>query len=145
VHYRCGARVKLKIPARIQGNHLQLRIDPSLRIGIILFFSVRIIQQANNELIIEYRPQSGFDQLYLTGTAKWLNKGEDYWIIQSYGNDPQLFLPTIEGLKDGQELIVEVSLQEMGVSEYISKKEQTPARRSIFSRLRALGIFAITP
>lgn len=144
-HYRCGERVTLRIPARMQGNSVQLRLDPSVRIGIILLYLLRIIQQAEKRLIAEYRPQSGFDRLYLTGTAKWLKRGDDHWVIESYGNDPQLFLPTIEGLEevqgDAQDVVVEVSLQEMGIAEYISRQQQPPAPRSIFGRLKAPGIF----
>jgi|GEM_PF-53595 len=139
-HYRCGERTEIRIPARIQGRKLQLRIDPSVRIGIILLYSLRIIQQADKKAIVEYRPQSGFDQLYLTGTAKWLQRGEDHWVVESYGNDPQLFLPIIEGLDDTRDIIVEVSMQEMGLSEYISRQEKAPANRSILSRLKSLGI-----
>ena len=142
-HYQCGARVEVRIPVRICGKQGQLRLDPSVRIGVILLYSLRIIREVDKKVIVDFRPQSGFDQLYLTGTAKWLQRGEDHWAIESYGNDPQVFLPIIDGLEDGQDFVVEVSLQELGISEYISLRQQAPAPRTLFSRLKKVGIIGI--
>jgi len=122
---------------------VHLRVDPSVRIGVVLLYFLRIVRQADNRVIAEYRPQNGFDKLCLAGTAKWLHRGEDHWAMESYGNDPQLFLPAIEGSDQAQELLVEISLQEMGISEYIAHRERPPVRRSLFSRLKALGIVGL--
>jgi hypothetical protein len=144
VHYRCGERVVLQIPAQIQGKHLQLRIDPSVRIGIIKLYSLRILAQPEGRDIADFQPKSGFEQLYLTGTAKWLERHDDHWVIESFGNDPQLVLPQLELPAHVVKILVEVSLHEVGISEYSGDRGKNFAHCQYLSKwTRFLGKLGI--
>ncbi len=139
-HYRCGAKTVARVAARIAGGRLHLRVDPSVRIGIIKLYALRISTQQEGRVIAEFLPKNGFSQLHLTGTAKWLEKNDDHWVIESYGNDPQLFLPMLAAPEGAGEIAVEVSLQEMGISEYIGERTGSAIPRRSRSRwVRLLG------
>jgi hypothetical protein len=103
-------------------------------------YSLRILAQPEGREIAHFQPKSGFEQLYLTGTAKWWERFADHWAIESYGNDPQLVLPKLELPAHVEEILIEISLHEMGISEYSGDRGKNLAHcQNPFKFSRLLG------
>ena len=111
----CTLSVEMSAPAG------QIRLDPSVRFGIIHLYRITIRDEKNT--LATYSPEDGFERLFLTGTAKWLVRDTSCWLIESFGNDPQLVLPEIEIAKQ-KTITVDISLKEVGFSHYMATRER---------------------
>ena len=116
---------------------LHLRIDPSVRIGIVRLFSIRILSSGTGAVLFDLGPQKGFADINVAGTCRWLHKTTSYWELESFGNDPQFFLPGITADSEEKEIVVELTLQEMGIFQYLQEIRRPSLLQGIFPRLRS--------
>ena len=140
-HYPCGEKTVVRVPFRVTSTDGQLRVDPSVRIGMVRLFGLRILGvESSNELAV-FTPRN-FDELFLAGSGKWLAREKDYWVIEAYGNDPQLFLPWLKLIEVRKEYALELVLQEMGVAEWLENQKQQPSSAwgdNLMGRFRRLS------
>ena len=132
-HYPCGEKTVVRLPFRVRSVEGQLRVDPSVRIGMVRLFLLRIVSVETAAEIASFSPRN-FGELYLTGTGRWQAREEDHWVIEAYGNDPQLFLPRLPSLTMNREYALELVLQEQGIKEFFESLQQT-ANPSVCVRL----------
>lgn len=116
-HYLTGEPCRVSVSVEIPVSFVQIRVDPSVRLGIIFLYAITI--RDGEGILASYLPDDGFERLSLTGTAKWLFRGRSYWIIESFGNDPQLVFPETE-YPEKQKITVDVSLKEVGFAHYMA-------------------------
>lgn len=138
-HYPCGEKAMVRLPFRVRSTDGQLRVDPSVRIGMVRLFALRVVSLETNSEIIVCSPRN-FGELYLTGTGRWLVREEDHWVIESYGNDPQLFLPRLQRLEMGREYALELVLQELGIKEFIESPHRTTNPSVCAGLIQRLGL-----
>jgi glycosyltransferase involved in cell wall biosynthesis len=135
-HYTSGCQVAKSCDLTMPDGDCTLRLDPSVRIGVICLYAITIKNRQGDE-IVSYTP-GNFECLFLTGTARWLKKHDDFWAIHSYGNDPQMFLPSLQ--VSGESLSIVITLRELGVGEYINeidgRVQRSSASRKLISSLR---------
>ncbi len=142
-HYPCGEKMVVRLPFRVTNAESQLRVDPSVRLGMVRLFALRILAAETNNDIASFTPRN-FGELYLTGTGKWLAREEDHWVIESYGNDPQLFLPQLPSLSTAKEYVLELELQEVGMGEYVDTLQRKESPSLATRLLRRLGLMGVT-
>ncbi len=86
-----------------------LRIDPSVRIGIVQIKRVRVLSGSGGETLFFANSRKSWRKIALAGTARWLKITNGYCLLASFGNDPQLILPVIR--KSAGEAIVRVEIE----------------------------------
>ena len=141
-YYTAGRKVLVAGEITVPAPDCQIRLDPSVRIGMISLYGITIKDHKGDE-IATYLP-ANFDRLFLIGTARWLKKNEDHWVILSYGNDPQIFLPPLD-VVSGHELSIQISLCEMGIGQYVAELESRASHDSenkglLFRLRKILGL-----
>jgi len=132
-HYLSGNKLTCSVRASASSSPLNLRIDPSIRIGILEIYSIRIFSHYPEQILATYYPESDFSKICLFGTCRWLAKKKKYWVLESYGNDPQLILPNLKVPQNISEIRIEVTLSEMGIFQYFQKIQHTKTTSSILS------------
>jgi hypothetical protein len=88
-----------------------LRIDPSVCMGIVEIRTIRLSGQASGVVYVNWREGGGWDDIAVTGTACVLSK-DPYLLLEAYGEDPQLFLPSLPNLPEGEQLTIEIEVRE---------------------------------
>lgn len=119
-HYHSGSLVTRTCELAVQSNDCQIRLDPSVRIGVIHIYGITLKTRHGDELAC-FSPVS-FERLCVTGSARWLSRQENSWVIHSFGNDPQIILPALDYRQ--QEIVhVDITLREFAVGQYIAELE----------------------
>jgi len=134
LHYKSGARVDLSFEVDITGLPFWLRIDPSVRMGLIEIYGLKIFNQRLGRKIMGFSRPADFDVLSVDGTICRLQRGGPP-VYLAAGSDPQLVLPAVEEGEPGDTLRIELSLRETGIRQFVD--ESCPARRSLGQRLAA--------
>ncbi len=117
-HYTAGKSVSAYFDVTISGFPFWIRIDPSVRIGMIRIYSIEITNERTGEKVFSCTTIDGFAQLYVTGTLHPV-EGNGANTYLSYGDDPQIVLPAVTGGEVGDCLHVQVALKEDGVARFI--------------------------
>ena len=120
-HYVSGRPATIACTLSAKAEDTQIRLDPSVRIGIICLSKI-VIKTRNGEELAIYTP-ANFEHLFVTGTAQWFKKSDDFWAIHSYGNDPQIILPKLQ-LRSGDTVKIEITLRELGIKQYIQELQE---------------------
>jgi glycosyltransferase involved in cell wall biosynthesis len=141
-HYQHKDIDRITVTLKIATDSLRMRIDPTVRIGIVLLYQIRILSSVTRRVLAEFSPGNGFDTLTLVGTGRWLDKGKGYWILEAFGNDPQLFLPEIS-CNGENDLCVELHLAEMGFADFIEGRILTAVDSGAFARRIRSGCISI--
>ncbi len=102
----------------VTGFPFWLRIDPSVRIGMITIESIEVSRQQSGDTVFLCNTADHFAELYVGGTLRRLNS-VDRATFFSYGEDPQLILPAINSGDIGETLQVVIKLTETGVSQAV--------------------------
>lgn len=124
---------------------VRIRIDPSVRIGIVSIRSIRIIVEGSGGVIASWKDGDNWDDIDITGTAVCLRR-VPYPVLETYGEDPQMVLPILS-IPEGEDAVtVEVELCEMGIvqafSQYSSIHEGKPKGLKVIKAiLRSLKSF----
>ncbi len=118
-HYKSGDFTDLSLEIPVTGLPFYLRIDPSVRFGVIEIDSIIITNLRTGAIVMNFESSKQFDALYAAGTIQRLDIS-DRNLFLSYGDDPQLILPAISSGKTGDKLQVMVRLKESGISHFVN-------------------------
>ena len=94
-HYRSDETTTISAKLAIEGLPFWIRIDPSVRIGVILIDCVRVLNLTTGNVLMDLQSAEDFNQLLLSGTTKrigWKHKAA----LLSYGIDRWFYLPSIK-------------------------------------------------
>jgi len=119
-HYYTGDWQTISFEVAITGFPFWLRVDPSVRIGIILIESIVVNNDTKDELVMTFQGIDEFGLLYLDGSVCRLDH-VNYFTLLSYGDDPQAILPAVEKGDIGDILTVEIRLKEIGIRQFHDK------------------------
>jgi glycosyltransferase involved in cell wall biosynthesis len=129
---KCRIVVPSTLPPKI------LRIDPSVRMGIVEIRLLRISGVASGTVFRQWREGDSWHDIAVAGTACVL-KMDPYPLLEAYGEDPQLFLPNLPISPDGEQLLIEMEVRESGFAQalvgLIGIGERNTPRRGV-GRLR---------
>ena len=120
-HYLSGSVATHMCTLSVDSEEAQIRLDPSVRIGIVCLYEI-VLHTNGGEERLTFTP-ANFDRLFVTGTAQWAKKEDSFWVINSYGNDPQIFLPKLQP-GSGDTVKIEITLRELGIKHYIKELEE---------------------
>lgn len=104
-----------------------IRLDPSVRIGVIWICSVRIVDQDTGDILGEWNSQTGFNALQVNGTCRQIENKKLLQIF-AYGEDPQIQLPGTYTIS-GNRLELQVKLFEEGVGSTLQALSVNPLKR----------------
>lgn len=110
----CWDRCRLEVPS--DGPIRTLRLDPSVRIGIVEIRSLKILAAGSATVHCHWSAQTGWRDIIVAGTARVV-RTTPHLILVAYGEDPQLFLPNSEALPGDEPIVIEIELREKGVAE----------------------------
>ncbi|MCI5147702.1 MAG: glycosyltransferase, partial [Candidatus Electrothrix sp. AR3] len=118
-HYSCEEWTTLSFELQVEEIPLWLRLDPSIRIGILEIESIRVRNLSRNTEIMAFQDPDDFQALFLTGDLKWIFP-ERKNIVFAYGPDPIFHLPAVEAehAESGDKLAVSIRLKETGVQQF---------------------------
>jgi len=125
-HYNSGDWVvcSFKIPSTT--IPLYLRIDPSVRIGVILLQRIRVFIAETDRTLMNFTTSGDWEKLVFGGSAISLRQAP-YPILESVGEDPQIILPSLKNIPNNRALMINIKLKEVGfreiLKEYINKSE----------------------
>lgn len=115
-------------------NPIALRVDPSVRVGMVSIRSINISEATTGRILGEWNSKTGFGTLHIDGTCQCL---EEKSLLQlfAYGEDPQLHIPgTYKGNK-GHRLKLSVELRESGLSNAFRELHSNPFKKRIMKIL----------
>ena len=118
--YQSGFWCRCSVVIACDSASMVLRVDPSVRIGIVEIRSLKISGVDSGEIFANWNEGSSWDDVAVTGTACkiWT---QPYLTIEAYGEDPQLFLPDLENLPATEQIKIEVEIREMGIAQALVK------------------------
>jgi hypothetical protein len=93
-----------------------LRVDPSVRMGIVEVRSLSVSGTESGATFARWQEGSSWHDVAVAGTAKSLQLAP-YPILEAYGEDPQLFLPNLPNLPDGERIRIEIEVRERGFAQ----------------------------
>lgn len=120
-----------------------IRVDPSLHIGVVAIRSLKVSGKDSGEIFGHWFEGGNWSDIVVTGTACLL-KNEPYLLLEAYGEDPQLFLPQIPGLLNGESLKIEVEVREMSFAQALvnfvdrNSRKRFPGEKRIRNLIRKL-------
>lgn len=119
--YQSGkwSRCCVTLPAQ-NSPILTIRVDPSVRIGVVAIRSIRIFEKTSEKLLAEWNVKSCWETITVSGTANLL-QAIPYPVLEAYGEDPQLILPEIAVTPSNEEISVEVEVFEMSMLQALKK------------------------
>lgn len=137
--YQSGAWSKCRIVVPSTSPPKVLRIDPSVRMGIVEIRFLRISGVVSGTVFSQWREGDSWHDLEVTGTACVLRM-DPHPILEAYGEDPQLFLPSISNLPEGEQLLIEIEVREYGFAQALvglrsTRKENEPISLDRLKRL----------
>lgn len=129
-HFRSEEWQSISFEVSVSGFPFWVRIDPSVRIGIVHIAAIEVTNINTQSEIMVFKNPADFGVLFLWGTVCWLD-GVGKNIVFSYGGDPRLVLPAVE--KDaaavGDGLKITIRLKETSIQHYF--KEHALSERSL--------------
>ena len=90
-----------------------IRIDPSIRIGVVLIDYIRIMIDGKKSQSVEYSKSLGWKKVEVYGTARIISKN-NILMLESFGNDPQLVVPELDNITEEDRISIEVKVKEIG-------------------------------
>ncbi len=142
--YSTGIWDECKVIIPVKKYPVTVRIDPSVRVGIIMVRKIRLADAVTGNLLVEYSAETGWDEIYMSGTMVCLDKSEDLF-LEAYGEDPQLILPSITNRFDSNEICLSICLCEMSFAEALNRGRQGTLytqKKSIKKRMANILSFA---
>jgi hypothetical protein len=133
-HYVSEEWATVSFEVRAKEIPLWLRLDPSIRIGIIEIDSITVRNKTRDTEIMAFREADAFQTLFLAGDLKWIIP-ERKNIVFAYGRDPIIVLPAVEEgrAEVGDVITVTIRLKERGVQQFFEELQQETARSQVES------------
>lgn len=124
-HYRAEEWITVSFEICADESPLWLRIDPSIRIGIIDIELITARNKTRNTELMSFRSADELRQLLLSGDSSWLFRDKEN-ILFSYGPDPMLVLPQVkeECLSAGEWVEIVIRLRENGVQQFLTEQQE---------------------
>lgn len=119
-HYKCDEQTRIATKIAITGLPFWIRIDPSVRIGVVNIDSIMVVHCDTEAVVLDLKDPEDFDDLYLDGTIKRVGCRERNLFI-SYGIDPWFYLPQITTGQIGDEIEVIIQLREIGMTQFANR------------------------
>lgn len=140
-HYSPGAKVNASFEIKINNYPFWIRLDPSVRIGMVCLDSIRVVHVNSNREALSFNNPADFNAIDIGGTCSRLPAKKATYF--SYGSDPQLVLPPIEKGGTGDTFRVEITLQESGIYQFVEEacapEERGKVRKMISSGLARMS------
>ena len=143
-HYLSDEPTTITTRLTIPGLPFWIRIDPSVRIGVVLIDSIKVTHCKSKDVIIHLSVPGDFDDIYLDGTIKRIGNQKKKAAFVSYGNDPWFFLPQITEGEIGEELEIAIHLREIGMTQFanrycrIGAEKEGPDKVGIVAKIERL-------
>ena len=101
-----------------------LRLDPSVRVGIINIEFITVRNKTRQKEIMAFREPDEFQILFLSGDLKWIFDDRKN-VVFSFGPDPMLLLPAVEESNAGIGDCLEISirLKETGIQQFLNESQ----------------------
>ncbi len=112
-YYKSGQWETISLETEISSLPFHIRIDPSVRIGMVLIDYIRIISITEKRVVMEYSRSSDWEKIHVCGTARMISN-QTMFILESYGNDPQLVLPELDAITEKDRISIEIRIKELG-------------------------------
>ncbi len=129
-HYTSGEPVELSLDVPITGFPFWLRIDPSVRFGVISIDSITVKNLRTGDIEMAFDSPEKFDILYASGTLRRLEVPGQA-IFLSHGYDPILILPAMNKGQIGDKLQITIRLEETGVGQFVNAYSSVVCSRSL--------------
>ncbi len=117
--YTCGDWDTCSIIIPSVSTPFTLRIDPSVRIGIVAVRSILVTEVGSGKKLGQWNEKTSWDDICIAGSATLLRK-KPYPVLEAFGEDPQLILPKFFNLKENGAVSVEIELCEMSVNQALA-------------------------
>ncbi len=127
-HYSSGKPVEVTLTIPMTGFPFWIRVDPSVRIGVVELFSIYVRNKEDGETLLSLTTPQDFNRLLVGGTMRKLSDTKRV-LFFSHGDDPQLILPAINTGVRGQQLEITVSLKETGVQTILNAELNTSCNK----------------
>jgi len=127
-HYNSDEDTTVTANMTISGFPFWIRVDPSVRFGVIIIDRIRVTNVNSNLSVMELKNSKDFDSVYLGGTIKKVGR-RDKAVFVSFGIDPWFYLPQITEGAVGDELEVSISLKEIGMTQYANRHNMQESRK----------------
>lgn len=130
----------------VAASSVRVRIDPSVRIGIVSIRSIRIISETSGVVVAAWKSGDKWDDIHVAGTAVCLRR-QPYLVLEAYGEDPQMVLPVISIPGGEDSIMIEIEVREISFvqalhqysSIYEGKSKGMEVVKSIGRYLRSVG------
>jgi glycosyltransferase involved in cell wall biosynthesis len=129
--YSTGEWQKCRATVPVQRCPVTLRLDPSVRVGIVALRTLRVYDAVTGVVLQEYTEHDDWGQLYFSGTLVCL-RHSPYPVFESYGEDPQIILPEIGRIPGNGGLTLEVEVCEMGFGEALQRYSSLNKQKGTF-------------
>ncbi len=119
-YYHSDEETTVSATIAIDGLPFWVRIDPSVRIGVIIIDRITVMNLTSAEVLMNLESAEDFNPLFLSGTIKrigWQQKAA----FLSYGIDPWFYLPPITDAAVGDELEITMTFKELGVTQFANR------------------------
>jgi hypothetical protein len=136
LHFRSNEWTTATLDVEPDDALFHLRIDPSVRVGVIQIRRITISCGASGRKIFIANTRKAWRAVALAGTAKWLKKRNSFGLIASFGNDPQLIMPALKLHPAESSVRVEIELRTMGYSQAMKVFCYDPVRMLKFLKDR---------
>jgi glycosyltransferase involved in cell wall biosynthesis len=141
--YSTGEWQKCRVTIPVERCPVTLRLDPSVRVGIVALRKLRVSDAVTGVTLQEYTEHSDWGRMYFSGTLVCL-RYSPYPVLESYGEDPQMILPEIRRIPGNGGVTLDVELCEMSFGEalqrYSSLGEQKRTFRQRMSTALSLAV-----
>ncbi len=118
--YSTGEWQRCKVTVPVEKSPVTLRLDPSVRVGIVAIRHLLVRDAVTGVPLLEYAEHSDWGKVYFSGTLVCLRLNP-YPVLESYGEDPQLILPEIQHIPGDGGVTLEVELCEMSFGEALQR------------------------
>lgn len=113
--YKSGEWTSCQVELPASAEPKVLRIDPSVRMGIVQIKAIRVLSMITRKIVYEVNHKKGWNSIEVAGTAVVLTD-RSFLVLECYGEDPQIFLNVQEGSNFGKNISVEIELLEESFS-----------------------------
>lgn len=137
--YKSGEWVSCSISVPSDDAIPALRVDPSVRIGVVSVRSLCVKSGGSGKILAQWNDATSWDDVMVSGTARVLGKNP-YPVLEAYGEDPQLILPALDALSGVDSIIVEIELREMSFAQALHSfcspdSEQLTLKKRLMKKL----------
>lgn len=111
-----------EIAVPIKNYPATIRIDPSVRIGIVVLKSLKVTDKETGEILQSFCTETDWKKIFFTGTMALLQRGPNP-IIEAYGEDPQMILPQLTSAPGKEGILIRLDLFEFSFRQVLQNPQ----------------------